>query len=110
MNVLISEAFSANSNIQQNSLYSLLYMSLFFLSIFYFLIFRPQKNKVKKHRALINSLSKGDEILTASGFIGKVKRITTIGYILLELNNNVEVLIKDDYILSVLPKGTLKII
>ncbi|XBC37779.1 MAG: preprotein translocase subunit YajC [Buchnera aphidicola (Meitanaphis microgallis)] len=108
MNFLISEVFAASSSVQQNSIYSLLFMVLFFLSAFYFVIFRPQKKRANEHKALIRSLSKGDEVLTTSGFVGKVKRITKIGYVLLELNNNIEVLIKNDYISLILPKNTLK--
>ncbi|XBC44487.1 MAG: preprotein translocase subunit YajC [Buchnera aphidicola (Schlechtendalia peitan)] len=110
MHSLISDAFSINNNIHQNSLYSLLCMLLFFVLVFYFIIVRPQKNKVREHKNIIDSLATGDEILTSSGFVGKIKKITRIGYVLLELNKNVEVLIKKDYVLLVLPKGTVKTI
>ncbi|ANF17295.1 preprotein translocase subunit YajC [Buchnera aphidicola (Schlechtendalia chinensis)] len=110
MNLLISDAFAFDNNIHNNSLYSLLAMLLFFALIFYFIIYRPQNNKIKEHKKLLESLVVGDEILTSSGFLGKIKKITTVGYIILELNKNVEVLIKSDYVLSILPKGTLKII
>ncbi|XBC41890.1 MAG: preprotein translocase subunit YajC [Buchnera aphidicola (Kaburagia rhusicola rhusicola)] len=108
MNLLISEAFASSSAVHQNNPYSFICMLLFFVAIFYFIIFRPQKNKIKAHRALIDSLSKDDEVLTTSGFIGKIKNITKQGYILLVLNDNVEVLIKSDYISLVLPKNTIK--
>lgn len=43
--------------------------------VFYFLLIRPQQQRVKKHREMIDSLRKGDEVVTSGGFIGKVTRI-----------------------------------
>ena len=44
--------------------------------IFYFLMIRPQKKKFEEEQNLINKLSKGDEIYTKSGFIGKIYGLT----------------------------------
>jgi len=40
--------------------------------IFYFLLIRPQQKKLKQHRTLIESLKKGDQIITGGGLYGKV--------------------------------------
>lgn len=92
----------------ENNSYSLIFMLIMFVLIFYFVIFRPQHKKNKEHKFLIESLSQGDEVLTTSGFLGKIKKVTKNGYILLQLNDTTEVFIKRDFIELSLPKGTLK--
>ena len=44
--------------------------------IFYFLMIRPQKKKLQQEQAMLGSLSKGDEIFTKSGIIGKIHGLT----------------------------------
>jgi preprotein translocase subunit YajC len=44
--------------------------------VFYFLLIRPQQQRVKKHREMVDSLRRGDEVVTSGGFIGKVTKIT----------------------------------
>jgi preprotein translocase subunit YajC len=43
--------------------------------IFYFLILRPQNQRVKKHRALLESIQRNDTVVTNGGLIGKVKKV-----------------------------------
>lgn len=43
--------------------------------IFYFLILRPQNQRVKKHKALLESIQRNDTIVTNGGLIGKVKKV-----------------------------------
>lgn len=40
--------------------------------IFYFFIIRPQRNQQKKHKEMIDSLTKGDKVVTTGGFICEV--------------------------------------
>lgn len=100
-NSIIHESSESNS-------YSLIFLLIMFLLIFYFMLFRPQQKKDKEHKNLINSLTQGDEVITTSGLLGRINRITKNGYILLQLNDTTEVVIKRDFIASSLPKGTLK--
>ena len=44
--------------------------------VFYFLLIRPQQQKVKQHREMVENLRKGDEVVTQGGIIGKVTRLT----------------------------------
>ncbi len=46
-----------------------------FIAIFYFLIVRPQGNAKKKHEELLASLKQGDDVMTAGGILGKVKKV-----------------------------------
>ncbi|WP_394129816.1 preprotein translocase subunit YajC [Shewanella maritima] len=87
----------------------LIFMLVVFGLIFYFMIFRPQSKRVKEHKNLMGSLSKGDEVLTNGGILGKITKITAENdYVLLEINDNNQITIKKDYIAAVLPKGSIK--
>jgi preprotein translocase subunit YajC len=45
------------------------------IAIFYFLLYRPQQQQRKKHQEFINSLKKGDKVITSGGIIGEIKSI-----------------------------------
>ncbi|QCI24791.1 preprotein translocase subunit YajC [Buchnera aphidicola (Rhopalosiphum padi)] len=108
MSFFIEDANAAvNQSLEGNS-YSLVFMLVAFILIFYFMLFRPQQKKDKEHKNLMNSISPGDEVMTTSGFLGRVKKVTKNGYVLLQLNNTTEIFIKKDFIVSSLPKGTLE--
>lgn len=116
MNMFINNAWADTNSVSQGNPYSLIMMLVVFAIIFYFLIFRPQQKRNKNHKELLNSISKGDEIVTIGGLVGRVVRMTTTGYIFIILNdkgNNDmipihEVLIKRDCVTAILPKGTMK--
>lgn len=107
MEPIISTA-SANSGASQSSPYFFPIMLVVFALFFYFMILRPQQKRAKSHRDLMSSISKGDEVLTNGGLIGRVSKVNENGYISLELNDTTEVVIKRDFISAVLPKGTIK--
>jgi len=50
-------------------------MILAIIAIFYFLLIRPQQKKQKEHRQMIDSLEKGDEVVTAGGIHGVVAKV-----------------------------------
>ena len=76
-------------------------------AVFYFLMIRPQQKKAKEHKALIEALSKGDEVVTNSGIAGRVAKVGD-DFVALEIAANVEIQIQKPAIAVVLPKGTLK--
>ncbi len=49
---------------------------LFIFVIFYFLLIRPQNQRMKKHRAMLGALKKGDTVITQGGIVGKVVKLT----------------------------------
>ncbi|MBU3823760.1 MAG: preprotein translocase subunit YajC [Candidatus Oceanisphaera merdipullorum] len=88
---------------------SMIIMLAVFGLIFYFMIFRPQSKRVKEHKNLMSSLSKGDEVLTNGGLVGKIAKITDDSdYVLLSLSEQSQVTIKKDFITAVLPKGSIQ--
>lgn len=44
--------------------------------IFYFLLIRPQSQRMKKHKAMLSEIARGDEVVTNGGLIGKVKKVS----------------------------------
>ena len=43
-----------------------------FVAIFYFLLIRPQRQQQAKHKALLASLQRGDQVVTTGGIVGEV--------------------------------------
>lgn len=84
----------------------LLMMSVFF-AIMYFMIIRPQQKRAKEHKQMLEALSKGDEIVTGGGILGKVAGIND-NFIELAIADNVTVKVQKQAVASVLPKGTMK--
>lgn len=80
-------------------------IGVFFL-IMYFLIIRPQSKRNKEHKALLAALSKGDEVITSGGLLGRVMQIHE-SLIDLEVQENVIVKVQKQSVTSVIPKGTL---
>jgi preprotein translocase subunit YajC len=68
---------------------------------------RPQMKKQKEHKTMIDALAKGDEIITAGGFLGKVSKLGD-GYLGVEIANGVEVQMQRSAVVQVLPKGSIK--
>ena len=58
----------------ESSLMSIGFMVLIFV-VFYFLLIRPQVNRQKEHKSMVDALKKGDEVLTAGGIVGKIIEI-----------------------------------
>ena len=90
----------------QSTLISMLPLLLMF-AVLYFVMIRPQMKKQKEHRAMIEALAKGDEVVTAGGLLGKVSKIGDI-YIGVELANGVDVQMQRNAVVQVLPRGTIK--
>ncbi|AZG74009.1 preprotein translocase subunit YajC [Shewanella livingstonensis] len=108
--MFISNAYaSPMSGIAGGETMQLIFMLVMFGLIFYFMIFRPQSKRVKEHKNLMASISKGDEVLTSGGILGKVTKIgEESDYVLLAINDNNQITIKKDYIAAVLPKGSIQ--
>lgn len=64
------------------------YIAIF--AIFYFLMIRPQQQRAKAHRAMIDAVKKGDNVVTGGGIIGKVTRVDDNGEIEVEVAPNIK--------------------
>lgn len=103
-----SPAFASTPEASQGNPYSLIIMLVIFGLIFYFMILRPQQKRTKEHKKLMDSISKGDEVLTTGGLVGHVSKVTETSYIVMALNDTTEVTLKRDFVAAVLPRGTMK--
>ena len=108
--MFISEAFAqapaAAQGGAESTLVSLLPLVLMFV-VLYSIMIRPQMKRQKEHKAMIEALAKGDEVVTAGGVLGKVSKIGET-YLHVEVSNGVELQIQRSAVVQVLPKGTLK--
>jgi preprotein translocase subunit YajC len=84
----------------------LLPMILMFV-VLWFLMIRPQMKKAKEHKALLEALAKGDEVVTQGGLVGKITKVGD-SYVTVEIAEGTEVVVQKPAIGLVLPKGTLK--
>jgi preprotein translocase subunit YajC len=79
--------------------------------IFYFMLYRPQAKRVKEHKNLVSSLSKGDEVLTQGGMVGKIAKVSDEkDFVELALNDTTNIVVQKSAISTVLPKATMKAI
>jgi preprotein translocase subunit YajC len=91
---------------QPNEWFSLGFMAVLF-AIFYFIAIRPQRKRQKEHTQLVASLSKGDEVVTSAGMLGKVVGLDD-NYVVLKVADNTQLKFQRLAISAVLPKGTIK--
>ena len=59
--------------------------------IFYFFLIRPQQKKVKEHKAMVEGLKKGDQIVTSGGITGTITRVIDNDKVEVEIADNVTV-------------------
>ena len=76
--------------------------------IFYFFLIRPQQKRVKDHKAMVESLKRGDEIITSGGIIGTIDRVMEDDRIEVNIGDNVKVQIIKSTITSLLKKEEVK--
>jgi preprotein translocase subunit YajC len=89
---------------------SIIFMVLIF-AVFYFLLIRPQAKRQKEHKAMVDALNKGDEVMTAGGIIGKITEMSD-QYVTLQIaavdGKPVEISMQRTAVQTLLPKGTMK--
>ncbi|HXU93947.1 MAG TPA: preprotein translocase subunit YajC [Gallionella sp.] len=77
------------------------------IAVFYFLVLRPQSKRAKEHKAMVEALQRGDEVITVGGQVGTVSTVFE-EYVGVQIAENVEVTVQKAAIQNVLPKGTIK--
>lgn len=84
-----------------------LFTIVIFTVVFYLIIIRPQTKRQKEHRKLLEALSKGDEVVTNGGTLGKITKVGD-NFLTLEIADGVEIRVQRKAIAQVMPKGTIK--
>ena len=82
-------------------------MLVLMLVVFWFILIRPQMKRAKEHKAMVEALEKGAEVVTAGGIVGKITKIAE-GYVTLEIADNTEIVVQRQAVQTLLPKGTMK--
>lgn len=75
--------------------------------VMYFLMIRPQQKRAKDQKTMMDALSKGDEVVTVGGILGRITKVTD-AYITLEISNGTEISVQKNAVTTLLPKGTIK--
>ena len=105
--MFISEAWAQASGSPQGGGIESMILIVVMFGVLYFLMIRPQMKRAKEHKAMIEALQKGDEVVSAGGILGKVARINE-NYVTLEVAQGVEMQLQRSAVQVVLPKGTIK--
>ena len=106
-NVLISNAYAqAAAATPADGLMQFLPIIALF-GILYFMMIRPQMKKAKEHKALLEALAKGDEVVTQGGIAGRITKVSD-DFVTVEIAEKVEIQVQKQAVSMVLPKGTLK--
>ena len=87
------------------SFLTLLPMLLIFAVLIFFMM-RPQMKRAKEHRKLMESITVGDEVVTAGGIVGRVSKMRD-NFVVLNLSKDNEIVLQKSSIANVLPKGTI---
>ena len=75
--------------------------------LFWFMLIRPQMKRAKEQKKMLSELAKGDEVVTASGQVGKIAKLGE-QYVSLEIADGVITHVQKQSIQTLLPKGTIK--
>ncbi len=73
-------------------------------AIMYFLLIRPQQKKVKEHKAMVEALRRGDQVVTQGGVIGKVSKVKDDNEVEVEIAEGVKVRVMRQTIAQVMSK------
>ena len=104
--MLINEAWAQSAVPGGADIMSMLPIILMFV-VLCFVMIRPQMKRAKEHKAMVEALQKGDEVIAAGGIVGRITKMTD-NYVTLEIADKVEVRIQRPAIQVALPKGTIK--
>lgn len=72
--------------------------------VFYFFLIRPQQTRAKQHKATLESLRRGDRVVTGGGIIGTVAKVVSDSEVTVDIAENVRVRVLRSTITQVLAK------
>ncbi len=107
LDLVIAPAHAAAGAPAGGSLLNAMIFPIILIAIMYFLMIRPQMKRTKEHRAMLDKLAVGDEVITNGGIAGVVRNIGD-SFITVEVANGVDIRVQKGAVGNVLPKGTLK--
>jgi preprotein translocase subunit YajC len=105
--MFMSDAWAQTAGGTAGGGFESIFLIIAMFAVLYFLMIRPQMKRAKEHKAMVEALQKGDEVVTAGGLLGKITRVGD-SYVSVEIANNVEIQVQRAAVQTVLPKGTMK--
>ena len=102
--MFISPAYAQGAGGGSDFMLQLVPILLMFV-IFYFLLFRPQQQRAKQHREMVNNIRRGDTVVTAGGIIGKVTKVKEDGEIEVEIADQTRIRVIKGTVAEVRAKG-----
>jgi preprotein translocase subunit YajC len=106
MNFFISDALAQSAAPPGGGLVQFAFMiGMFFLAM-YFLVIRPQSKRAKEHKQLLESLSKGDEIVTSGGVLGRITDVDE-NFLQVDVAPGVSIKVQKQAVTQLMPKGTM---
>ena len=103
--MFISPAFAQTAGAGPDPLINMLVPLLMVLPIFYFLLWRPQQQRMKQHRAMIDAVKRGDTVITSGGIIGTVTKVKDDGEVEVEIAQGTRIRVLKGSISDVRNKG-----
>ena len=107
LDFVIAPAYAQAAAPAAPSMMSTLLFPIALIAIMYFLMIRPQMKRQKEHRAMLDKLARGDEVITNGGIAGTIVEIGE-AFVTVEVASGVQLRVQKGAIGNVLPKGTLK--
>lgn len=106
--MFITNAYAQTATMSSitSSLGQFLPIILMFVAL-YFLMIRPQMKRQKEHKAMMEAVTRGDEVVTSGGVLGKVTKVSDI-YVSIEVQDGTELIVQKSAVTTLLPKGTIK--
>ncbi len=102
----VAPAAPAAGGDMMSTLTGMLPLVLMFV-VLYFVMIRPQMKRQKEHRAMVEAIAVGDEVVIGGGMLGRINRMSE-QYLHVEVSKGMEVQVQRGSLVQVLPKGTLK--
>ena len=107
MSFFISDAFAEAGPAAQDPGYVGLLFPVGILVFFYILFIRPQSKRTKEHKKMLEVMSKGAEVVTNGGVLGKVVSLDE-SFVQIEVADNMVIQVQRHAIANMMPKGTYK--
>lgn len=104
--MFITPAYAQAAGGDTTGLLTSLVPFILIFGIMWVLLIRPQQKKAKEHRAMVDNLRRGDQVVTAGGMIGKVMKVKEDGEVEVEIADGVKVRVVRATITTVLSKTT----
>lgn len=106
MGFFISDAYAQGGGSAGPGMGDFLFLIIIF-AVFWFLLIRPQQKRQKEHKAMVAGLSKGDEVVTNGGLLGKITQVGD-NFVTLEIADGLRVQVQRMAVAALMPKGTMK--